>query len=245
MTRAAGGVADERSVLEVLRADADDHLAALAAVGCLPDLVGHLERAEAAVEVAALDGRRQEVHRRAADEPGHEQVVRPLVELGRRADLLHDAALHHHDPVAERHRLGLVVGDVERGRRQRLLDARDLGAHLDAQLGVEVRQRLVHQERLGTAHDRATHRHPLPLATGEVGRLAVEVHGQLEHLGGLVDLALDGVLVDAGKDEREGHVLPHRHVRVERVGLEHHRDVTVLGRLVVDHLAVDAAAHPG
>ena len=60
----------------------------------------------------------QEVHRRAADEPGHEQVARVVVQVRRRADLLHHAAAHDHDPVAERHRLGLVVGDVERGGAQ-------------------------------------------------------------------------------------------------------------------------------
>jgi hypothetical protein len=35
--------------------------------------------------------------------------------------------------------------------------------------------------------------------------------------------------------EAEGHVIIHRHVRVERVALEHHGDVAVLGRHVVDH----------
>jgi len=98
---------------------------------------------------------------------------------------------------------------------------------------------LVHQERLGAADDRAAHRDPLTLATGEVGRLAVEVRRQLEHRRGLVDLALDRGLVHAGQHERERHVVAHRHVRVERVGLEDHRDVAVLGGLVVDDLAVD------
>ena len=65
---------------------------------------------------------------------------------------------------------------------------RDLGPHLAAQLRVQVGQWLVEQERVGLSHDRAAHRHPLPLAAGEVGRLAVEVLGQLEGLGRLVDL---------------------------------------------------------
>jgi hypothetical protein len=40
--------------------------------------------------------------------------------------------------------------------------------------------------------------------------------------------------------QREGHVVAHRHVRVERVVLEHHRDVALLGRHVVDHAVADA-----
>ena len=38
----------------------------------------------------------------------------------------------------------------------------------------------------------------------------------------------------------EGDVLAHRHRRVERVGLEHHGDVAVLGRHRVDQAVADA-----
>jgi hypothetical protein len=43
----------------------------------------------------------------------------------------------------------------------------DLGAHVDAQLGVEVRQRLVEQEDLGLADDGAAHGDALALAAGK------------------------------------------------------------------------------
>ena len=62
-------------------------------------------------------------------------------------------SLQHGDAVAHRHRLDLVVGDVHRGDAEPALEGGDLGAGLDAQLGVEVRQRLVHEEHLGMAHD--------------------------------------------------------------------------------------------
>ena len=39
--------------------------------------------------------------------------------------------------------------------------------------------------------------------------------------------------------QAEGHVLAHRHVRVERVVLEHHRDVAILRRQVVHHAPAD------
>ena len=56
---------------------------------------------------------------------------------------------------------------------------------------------------------------------------------------GLLDAARDLVLREALEPQPERHVLVHRHVRVERVVLEHHRHVAVLRRDVVDHLAVD------
>ena len=114
--------------------------------------------------------------------PGDEEVLRPVVEALRRVDLLQDALVHHRDAVAHRHRLDLVVRDVDRRRLQLALELRDVGAHLHAQLRVEVRERLVHQEDLRLAHDRAAHRDALPLAAGELLRLAVEVRRQVEEL---------------------------------------------------------------
>ena len=57
----------------------------------------------------------QEVHRRRADEAGDEEVGRIVVDLARRVDLLDDALVHDRDAVGQRHRLDLVVGDVDRG----------------------------------------------------------------------------------------------------------------------------------
>jgi hypothetical protein len=66
--------------------------------------------------------------------------------------------------VAERHRLGLVVGDVDGRDAEAPLQLGDVRAHLDAQLGVEVGERLVHQEHARLADDRPAHRDALALA---------------------------------------------------------------------------------
>ena len=113
------------------------------------------------VAVGALERGLDHVHRRAADEAGDEQVDRAVVELLRRRDLLQLALAHHGDAVAHRHRLDLVVGDVDRRHAELVLQLADLGAHLDAQLRVEVRERLVHQEGLRA---RARSRGPWPRA---------------------------------------------------------------------------------
>src|ERR1700722_7533442 len=39
--------------------------------------------------------------------------------------------------------------------------------------------------------------------------------------------------------ERKPHILPHGHVRIERVILEHHRDVPILRIEVIDHPIAD------
>ena len=114
----------ERCVLEVLGPDAEDHGAALVVLQrpgarstrlvAERDPLAAGDCGEAAV--VALQLRLDEVHRRAADEAADEEVHRAVVELLRIGDLLQLALAHHGDAVAHRHRLDLVVGDVD-GRR--------------------------------------------------------------------------------------------------------------------------------
>ena len=82
--------------------------------------------------------------------------------------------MHDGDPRGERHRLDLVVRDVDGGLVEPLVELLDLGPHLDAKLGVEVGERLVEEEEHRIAHERAAHGDALPLAAGKLARLAVE-----------------------------------------------------------------------
>ena len=83
-----------------------------------------------------------------ADEAGDEEVRRPLVDLLRRADLLERAVGDDRDAVAHRHRLDLVVRHVHDGGLQPRCSSMSSARRLHPQLRVEVRQRLVHEERL-------------------------------------------------------------------------------------------------
>ena len=108
-----------------------------------------------------------------------------------------------------------------------LVQPRDLDAHVDAQFGVEIGERFVEQEDLGMAHDGAADGDALALAAGELLGPAVEQRLEFEDARRLVDLPGDLGLGHAGEAQREAHVLAHRHVRVERVGLEHHGDAAL------------------
>jgi hypothetical protein len=153
--------------------------------------------------------------------------------------LLQQPVLQHGDPVAHRHGLDLVVGHVDGGGAQPTLQGGDLGTGLHPQLGVQVGQRLVHQEDLRLPDDRPAHRHPLALAAGQGLGLAGQVLLQVQDLGGLLHPLADLVLGHPGDLQREAHVVGHGHVRVERVVLEHHGDVPVFGRLVGDVALAD------
>ena len=175
----------------------------------------------------ALQADVDQVHRGRADEARDEQVPRKVVEPLRRVHLLQDTGAHHGDAVTHRHRLDLVVRHIQRRHLQRVLDARDLGPHLHTQLRVEVRERLVHQERRRLADDRTAHRNALPLAARQRARLAVEVLLEAEQLRGSVHAVVDLLLRQLAQAEPERDVLVDREVRVERIALEHHRDVAV------------------
>ena len=85
-------------------------------------------------------------------------------DLLRGGDLLNDAVLHDHDTVTEGHSLGLVVSDVDERALDLVAQLDELGTHLVAQLGVQVGQRLVHQEDLRITHDGAADSDTLALA---------------------------------------------------------------------------------
>ena len=108
-----------------------------------------------------------------ADEAGDEEIVGIVVERQRRADLLDAAVAQHDDLVGQRHRLDLVVRHVDHGGAEALVQLGDLDAHLHAQLGIEIGERLVEQEDCGLAHDGAADSDALALAAGKLPRLAV------------------------------------------------------------------------
>ena len=60
--------------------------------------------------------------------------------------------------------------DIERDDRELMLQVLQLGAHVDAQAGIEVRERLIHQERLRMTNDGAGEGDALPLASGKLAR---------------------------------------------------------------------------
>ena len=94
--------------------------------------------------------------------------------------------VEHHDPVGQRHGLGLVVGDVDHGGVEPVAQPGDLEAHAHPQGGVEVGERLVEQEDLRVADDGPPDGHPLALPAGELARVAPEQHPDLQgrgHLG--------------------------------------------------------------
>ena len=131
------------------------------------------------------------------------------------------------------------MGDVHIGDAHRVLDLLDDGAHLHAQLGVQVGQGLVHQQHIRLDHQGAGQCHALLLAAGQpVGR-AVGILADVHQLHELVGLLLDGLLGFLTVLQTKGNVVPHGHVGEDGIVLEYHADVALGGVDVVDALVVE------
>src|SRR5471032_1304192 len=217
---------------QVFRADAQRHGAADAQVGAAQrqgDAGAGVQQHFAALAFDAGDFALEEAHFRRAEEPGDKQVGRLVIQVQRRADLFHFAAIEHHDFVGHGHGLDLIVGHVDHRGLQVLVQTQQLQAHLHPQGRVEVGQRFVEQEYFRITHDRPADGHALTLAAGQLFRLAFKHRPEFENACRLADFFLHFSLGDARQVEGEGHVFTYRHVRVQGIGLEHHCQVT-LGR---------------
>ena len=73
---------------------------------------------------------------------------------------------------------------------------------------------------------------------GEKNRRIAELQSQIERYR-VVDAGVHFLFREFGNLERILHVFAHRHMRIQRVVLEHHRDVAIFRLLVVAHDAVD------
>ena len=175
-----------------------------------------------------------------AHEPGDERTRRPHEDLLGRAELLDAARIDDRDPVGERQRLLAIVRDVDGSDADALLQRAELVAEFEPDLVVEVRHRLVEQQKRRVDGERAAQRDALPLPARQLRHRSRPETLELEQLEHLGDARRDRVLLPAAHHESVADVGGDRHVRPQRIRLEHHRRVALLGRQRRDVAAVDA-----
>jgi hypothetical protein len=100
------------------------------------------------LDLPTPDATGQEIHGGRSDKARHKLIGRSVVQLKGGADLLDHAVAHDHDFVGHGHGLDLIVGHVDRGGANPLVQLLDLGAHLHTQFRIQVGQGLVKQKDL-------------------------------------------------------------------------------------------------
>ncbi len=147
--------------------------------------------------------------------------------------------MKHDDLVGHGHGFDLVMRHIDRGRADALMHGLDLAAHLHAQLGVEVGERLVEEEDLRIAHQGSADGNTLALTAGELARVAIQQLLQSKNAGGLVYLRLRHGGIDLLELQGKAHILGDCHMRIECVVLKDHGDIAVTGRQVADLARAD------
>ena len=181
-----------------------------------------------------------------ADEIRHKGVFRLVVNVFRGTDLLDAALVHDHDGVAHGQRLLLIVGHVDEGDAQLLLDTLEFALHILPQAQVQSPQWFVQQQYLGPVHQCPGDGYPLLLPAGQLRDPPVLEALQtydLQHLQHpLADLLLGNLhlflsslhRLRLGDPQAEGHVLKDVEMGEQGVPLEDSVDLPLIGRNIVN-----------
>src|SRR5439155_13234374 len=115
----------------------------------------------------------------------------------------------------------------------------DLLAQLHAHFRVERRERLVEEQHTWLDRERAGESHALLHAARELMRVAVGRRSEPDELEQLADAPATVLLLPSTDLQPELDILARRHVWEQRVRLEDHPHVALVGRDVRHVLAVD------
>ncbi len=154
----------------------------------------------------------------------------------------------HHDPVGQIYRFLEIVGDEDDGNVDLAPELQQVRLHQCAGLGIERRERLVHQQDAGPVRQRARDRHALLHAARELVGVGVGEAGQTHDLDPLARLGFGRGRALPAHLEPEHHVLEHGAPGEQGVALEHHAAVRAraVHRLAVEqHLARAGLVEPG
>ncbi len=113
---------------------------------------------------------------------------------------------------------------------ERLVEAPDLEPHLQPELRVEVAERFVEEQEPRLDHERAGQRDALLLAAAHLRGVAIAEMLEMHQRESLRHAARDRVARDPQHLQPERDVPPGRHMRKERVVLEHHPKPAAFGR---------------
>ncbi len=176
---------------------------------------------------------------RLADKAGDQRRAGMAVDLLWCSDLGDVATIEDGEAVGDGESLLLIVSHIDSRKPEFFADTADLGAHLDAKLGIEIRERFIQHEAAWAHHEGAGKRDTLLLPAGELIDFAIAETVHLDHGEGLLDAFLDLSLLDAPFFKAEGDILEDIEMGPEGVALEHHGCLPLVRRDLADVITVE------
>ena len=84
-----------------------------------------------------------EIHGWTANKSSHKNIVWMVKNFFGRSNLLNLPVTHDHNPICQRHGLDLIMGHIDSGGFQLLMEFLKLQAHLGSQFGIEIGKGLI------------------------------------------------------------------------------------------------------
>ena len=131
------------------------------------------------------------------------------------------------------------MGDIYKRDAHLLLDTFQFVLHILTQTQIQRAQRLVQQQHLRPVHQGTGNRHTLLLTTGELVDTPAVKALQADDLQHFTDTLSYLVLRHFCDTQAKGDVFKHVQMRKQRIFLEHRVDLPLMGRDIVDPLAVE------
>ncbi len=157
------------------------------------------------------------------------------------SDLFEISVPHHRDPVRHAHGLVLVVGHVDKGNIDLVLNSPQFDLHGLPKLSVQGPQRLVQKQYLGAQHQGPRQGDALLLPAAELIWTTRSKALQVNQLESFLQQFLDLRLGDPSglQAQPEGNVALDGQVGKKGVILKYDIGVSLIGRVVVDDLAIN------
>ena len=131
------------------------------------------------------------------------------------------------DPISESHCLNLIMGHINHGSAQFLVQALNLSAHFITQLRIKIAQGFVKQKQARIADNSATDGNALPLPPRECLRQALQKRRDTEHISGAVHTFVNFLRFKFAGAQTKCNIFKHIEIGVKRIILEYHGNVAV------------------
>ena len=138
--------------------------------------------------------------------------------------------VHHYHAIAQRQRLLLVVGHVDKGDTEFLVQLFELDLHVVPHLQVECTQRFVQQQHFRLVDDGAGDGYALLLTATQGIDFALLVTRHVRHLQRAPHFLLDHVGRYLFQLQTEGYIVEYIQMRKQRVFLEYRVHGALVGR---------------
>jgi hypothetical protein len=157
----------------------------------------------------------QEVHSWTSDKSRYEQVGWMIIWILGCIHLLDISILHHNNSVSHGHGFRLVIGYIDEGGLQALMQFRDLCPHLHPELGIQVGQRFIHEKYLGITNHGSSQSYALHFSTGKYPGFSMEQMPDLQNVRRLLNPPIDFRFGHSSDFEAKSHILVHCHMWIK------------------------------